>query len=135
MSEIKNENIIETSMDNLEPDLIQQQIIDLKLKLKDAKKRKKLEIKPIKEVIVKVKKEPIDKKTYMREYMREYSKKNKAVELARRNTCYYMKKYNIPEEFKSHFGLYTADCWKAIETMKKVKTNCPNLYPDIFKYI
>ena len=116
-------------------EIIKKQIEELKTKLRLAKKTKKEE-KPVKEIKVKkVKKTREEKQEYMRNYMRNYQKKNKEAELARRNTCYYLKKYDISDDFKNEFKIHTADAWKAIETMKRIKKNSPELYPLIFKYI
>jgi hypothetical protein len=71
----------------------------------------------------------------MRIYMREYKKKNMVQEQNRRNTGYYMKKFNIPDEFKKEFGVNTCRCYKAIEAMKHIKTDFPDMYPKLFKYI
>ncbi len=121
---------------------LQKQIEDLKNKLKSVKKAERNEAKKkakeeAKEVIVveKEKKEPVDRKTYMREYMRRYKEKNPVQEKNRRNTGYYVKKFNISKEFKEEFGVNTCKIHKAIEAMKHIKTNYPELYPKLFQYI
>ena len=116
-------------MANGESDDLLKQIEDLKNKLKSVKKAEKAEAKAEAKAeqnkIEKPKKEkkpPVDKKEYMRNYMREYKKKNMVQEQNRRNTGYYMKKFNIPDEFKKEFGVNTCKVWKAIEAMKHIKT-------------
>mgnify|MGYP003678455850 CR=1 FL=1 len=106
-------------------DTMKQQIEDIKKQID--------EVKPIK--VVKPQNKTADKAAYMKQYMREYTAKNKDRELARRNSCYYIKKYNIPKEFKQEFEIYTADCWKAITAIQNIKKNHPDLYPKLFKYI
>tara|TARA_R110000868_G_scaffold226719_1_gene479393 strand:- start:835 stop:1236 length:402 start_codon:yes stop_codon:yes gene_type:complete len=125
---------------DVESDEIKKQIDDLKNKLKTVKKAEKEAKKDIiiKEKIVKPKKEkkpPVDRTTYMREYMRQYKENNKTQEQNRRNTGYYMKKYDIPKEFKDEFGVNTCRCWKAIEAMKHIKKEFPDIYPKLFQYI
>ena len=136
---------IEIANVEVESSDIQRQIEDLKNKLKSVKKAeriaKKAEEKQAKvenvkeEKPKKEKKPPVDKTEYMRTYMREYKKKNMVQEQNRRNTGYYMKKYNIPQEFKDEFGVNTCRVWKAIESMKHIKSDFPEIYPKVFKYI
>ena len=108
---------------------IKKQIEDLKQQID--------EVKPIKVVKLqnKTANKTANKTEYMKQYMREYTAKNKDRELARRNSCYYIKKYNISKEFKQEFEIYTADCWKAISAIQNIKKNHPDLYPKLFKYI
>jgi hypothetical protein len=138
------ENIEIASVDT-ESDEIQKQIEDLKNKLKAVKKAERAELKKAEkekeekvEKVEKPKKEkkpPVDKKEYMRLYMREYKKRNMVQECNRRNSQYYMKKFNIPQEFKDEFGTSTCRAYKAIEAMKHIKTDFPDMYPKLFKYI
>lgn len=128
-------------------DEIQKQIEELKNKLKNVKKIERAEAKEekqiekekekteLKEKKKKEKKPPIDKREYMRNYMKEYKKRNMVQEQNRRNTGYYMKKYNIPQEFKDEFGVNTCKVWKAIEAMKHIKKEHADLYPKLFQYI
>ena len=83
----------------------------------------------------KEKKPPVDKREYMRNYMKIYKQRNMVQEQNRRNTGYYMKKFNIPQEFKDEFGVNTCRVFKAIEAMKHIKNDFPEIYPKIFKYI
>lgn len=134
-----------TDMVDIESSDIQKQIEDLKNKLKSVKKAERAEAKKAekeakveKEPVEKPKKEkkpPVDKTEYMRNYMRGYKKKNMVQEQNRRNTGYYMKKFNIPQEFKDEFGVNTCRAWKAIESMKHIKKDFPEIYPKLFKYI
>ena len=133
---------IEIANVEVESSDIQKQIADLKEKLKSIKKNERAEAKKAEkaekvkeEKPKKEKKPPVDKTEYMRTYMREYKKKNMVQEQNRRNTGYYMKKYNIPQEFKDEFGVNTCRVWKAIESMKHIKSDFPEIYPKLFKYI
>jgi hypothetical protein len=76
-----------------------------------------------------------DKKEYMRNYMKEYKAKNKDKQLARRNTSYYISKYNIDQEFVNKYGVYTAQIYKTMEDIKKIKNECPLFIEDITEYI
>lgn len=76
-----------------------------------------------------------DKKTYMRNYMKEYKQKNKDKQLARRNTSYYISKYNINESFVKKYGIYTAQIYKTFGDLKKIHKECPTFIEDISKYI
>ena len=133
---------IEIANVEAESDEIQKQIEDLKNKLKSVKKAeriaeriaKKAEDKE-KEPPKKEKKEPVDKKEYMRLYMRRYKQKNMVQECNRRNSQYYIKKFNIPQDFEDEFGTSTCRAWKAIEAMKHIKKDFPDMYPKLFKYI
>ena len=128
-------------------DEIQQQIEELKNKLKNVKKIEKAEAKQEKQIEKekekleekekkkREKKPRVDKKEYMRNYMRQYKQKNMVQEQNRRNTGYYMKKFNIPQEFKDEFGVNTCKVWKAIEAMKHIKTEHADIYPKLFQYI
>ena len=134
-------------MENKKSDELQKQIEELKEKLKSVKKIEKAEAKQEKQIEKEKekleekekkqqeKKQPVDKKEYMRNYMKLYKQKNPTKEKNRRNTGYYMKKYNIPQEFKDEFGVHTCKVWKAIEAMKHIKTEHADIYPKLFKYI
>jgi sRNA-binding protein len=133
-----------SDMENKKSDELQKQIEELKEKLKSVKKIERAEAKQEKQIEKekekeekpkKEKKPPIDKKEYMRNYMKQYKQKNPTKEKNRRNTGYYMKKYNIPQEFKNEFGVHTCKVWKAIEAMKHIKTEHADIYPKLFKYI
>lgn len=129
-----------SDMENKKSDELQKQIDELKEKLKSVKKIERAEAKKIEkeekeEKPKKEKKEPIDKKEYMRNYMKQYKQKNPTREKNRRNTGYYMKKYNIPQEFKDEFGVHTCKVFKAIEAMKHIKSEHADIYPKLFKYI
>lgn len=137
---------IEIAIVDGESDEIKKQIEDLKNKLKSVRKAEriakkaeekeaKVEKEPKIEKPKKEKKPPVDKTEYMRNYMREYKQRNAVKECNRRNTGYYMKKFNIPKEFKDEFGTATCRAWKAIESMKHIKSEFPDMYPKLFKYI
>jgi hypothetical protein len=76
-----------------------------------------------------------DKKEYMRNYMKIYKAKNKDTQLARRNTSYYISKYNIDQEFVNKYGIYTAQVYKTMEDIKKIKKECPSFIKDINEFI
>jgi hypothetical protein len=72
-----------------------------------------------------------DKKEYMRNYMKKYNKDNKNVQLYRRNTSYYVNKFNIPADYLDKYGVYTALMYKMTEDLKKIKNDCPVFLDDI----
>ena len=76
-----------------------------------------------------------DKKAYMRNYMKEYKAKNKDTQLARRNTSYYISKYSIDADFVKRYGIYTAQIFKTMGDIKKIKNECPLFINDICEYI
>ena len=120
-----------------ESDKVIKQINELKDKLKEVKKTekkmKKQETKKVKEP--KPKKTAEEQKEYMRNYMRQYGSKNREQEKNRRLTGYYVKKYQIPDDFKNEFNNITCKAWKTIECMKQIKNDHPDLYPKLFNYI
>jgi hypothetical protein len=76
-----------------------------------------------------------DKKTYMKEYMKEYNSKNKIEHYNRRNTSYYVKKFNIDNDFINKYGIYTASVYKCKEDLKKIKSDCPTFLKDMKDFI
>ena len=76
-----------------------------------------------------------DKKKYMREYMQQYQLKNKDTQLNRRNTSYYIKKFNIDKDFIDKYGIFTAVMYKCREDLKKIKNDCPMFIEDIKGFI
>ena len=77
-----------------------------------------------------------DKKAYMKKYMKVYNQTNKGDQLHRRNTSYYIKKFNIEKEFVDKYGIYTASMYKCFDTINKVKNDCPlNMLKNIKEYI
>lgn len=135
--------VVEMESKELESDKVLKQINDLKDKLKEVKKiEKKINrSKPKQPKEPKEPKQPKPKRTaeeqrlYMRKYMKEYTHKNKEIERSRRLTNYYIKKFNIPADFKNDFNTETCKAWKAINCMKEIKNEHPELYAKLFKYI
>ena len=76
-----------------------------------------------------------DKKAYMKEYMKEYNQKNSNGQHNRRNTSYYIKKFNIDKEFIDKYGIFTAAMYKCKEDLKKINTDCPMFLEDMREYI
>jgi len=76
-----------------------------------------------------------DKKTYMREYMKGYQLKNKEKQHARRNTSYYINRYNLSQEFVDTYGIDTANVYKCMEVIKKIENDCPQFLPNIKMFI
>ena len=74
-------------------------------------------------------------KTYMKSYMSSYNKKNKNAQLHRRNTSYYINKFNIDKDFVDKYGIYTASVYKCMEDIKKIKEDCPMFLNDIKKFV
>ena len=71
------------------------------------------------------KKPKFNKKEYMKAYMKEYNQKNSNVQYNRRNTAYYIKKFNIGKEFIDKYGIFTANLYKCTEDLKKISNDCP----------
>ena len=76
-----------------------------------------------------------DKKEYMRNYMKRYNQDHKQVQLHRRNTSYYVNKFNIPKEYLEKYGVYTAMMYKLTEDLKKMKNDCPMFLEDVKEII
>ena len=83
--------------------------------------------------------EKFDKKEYMKNYMRTYMNtynyKNKNAQLHRRNTTYYIKKFDIEKEFVDKYGIYTASVYKCMEDFKKIREECPMFLNDVKKFV
>tara|TARA_R110001632_G_scaffold45249_1_gene114963 strand:- start:1130 stop:1591 length:462 start_codon:yes stop_codon:yes gene_type:complete len=103
--------------------------------------------KPKKPKVIKYSKNPVgrpkkgfseqvfDKKAYMKEYMKDYNKKNSNGQHNRRNTTYYIKKFNIDKDFVETYGIFTANMYKCREDLKKIKTDCPMFLEDMKDFI
>ncbi len=76
-----------------------------------------------------------DKKEYMRKYMKRYNEDNKNIQLYRRNTSYYVNKFNIPKDYLEKYGVYTAMMYKMTEELKKMKNDCPMFLEDVKEII
>ena len=76
-----------------------------------------------------------NKKEYMKKYMKEYNKNNSNGQHNRRNTTYYINKFNIDKDFIKTYGIYTANMYKCREDLKKLKTDCPMFLEDIKDFI
>jgi hypothetical protein len=76
-----------------------------------------------------------DKKAYMREYMKGYQLKNKDKQHARRNTSYYINRYNLTQEFVDMYGINTANIYKCMEIIKKIEKECPQFLPNIKEFV
>ena len=76
-----------------------------------------------------------NKKEYMREYMKRYNADNKSGQLHRRNTSYYVRKFNIPKEVVDKYGIFTGCIFKCKEDIKKINQDCPLFIEDIKQYI
>ena len=76
-----------------------------------------------------------DKKAYMKNYMREYNSKNKKEQYNRRNTSYYVKRLNIPDDIIKKYGIYTAAVCKSKECLDSLNNDCPAFLEDIKEYI
>lgn len=72
-----------------------------------------------------------DQKAYMKAYMKKYNQDNKQVQLHRRNTSYYVNKFNIPKDYLDKYGVYTARMYKITEELKKFKEECPMFLEDV----
>jgi len=75
--------------------------------------------------------EKFSHKDYMREYMKRYNQDHKQVQLHRRNTSYYVNKFNIPKDYLEKYGVYTARMYKMTEELKKFKAECPMFLEDV----
>ncbi len=76
-----------------------------------------------------------DKKTYMRNYMKTYQARNPAEQQARRNTHYYIKKFNISQDFVDKYGVWTGHIYKTIEDINKINEECPSFIENIKEYL
>ena len=76
-----------------------------------------------------------DKKEYMRKYMKRYNQDNKNIQLYRRNTSYYVNKFNIPKDYLEKYGVYTAMMYKMTEDLKRMKNDCPMFLEDVKEVI
>jgi hypothetical protein len=76
-----------------------------------------------------------DQKAYMKAYMKRYNQDNKVAQLHRRNTSYYVNKFNIPKDYLDKYGIYTARMYKITEELKKFKAECPMFLEDVKEII
>mgnify|MGYP003670891543 FL=1 len=66
-----------------------------------------------------------DRKTYMREYMNSYYKKNHIIEKKRGLARYYKKTNNISDEDKTKYGNDLALIVKTFNSLDKILEQCP----------
>jgi hypothetical protein len=107
-------------------------------KLSEDKKKKpknKISVNPVGRPKKEVSEATFDKKAYMKQYMKEYNQKNKEGQHHRRNTSYYINRYNIDSDFVDKYGIYTACIYKTIEDLKLIHKDCPLFLKDIKDYI
>lgn len=83
----------------------------------------------------KTKQTPEERKAYQKEYMKQYHLKHRKTQIARRNTCYYVNKFNLPPEFAAKYGIYTCEIYKCQEAIKKMKEDCPEFLNDIKQFL
>jgi len=76
-----------------------------------------------------------DKKKYMKEYMKKYNDEHKEIQLNRRNTAYYIEKFNIEKEFSDKYGIYTGMIYKCMNDIKKINQYCPLFVKDIDDFV
>jgi hypothetical protein len=76
-----------------------------------------------------------DQKEYMKNYMKRYNQEHKQVQLHRRNTSYYVNKFNIPKDYLEKYGVYTARMYKMTEELKRFKEECPMFLEDVKEII
>ena len=67
--------------------------------------------------------------------MKEYNSKNKNEQYNRRNTSYYVKRFNIDDDFVAKYGIYTASVYKCRDYLQKISTDCPMFLEDMKEYI
>ena len=72
-----------------------------------------------------------DQKAYMKAYMKKYNQDNKVSQLHRRNTSYYVNKFNISRDYLDKYGVYTAMIYKVTQELKKIKKECPMFLEDM----
>jgi len=77
-----------------------------------------------------------DRKTYMRDYMNSYYKKNHILEKKRGLTRYYKKTNNVSDEDKTKYGNDLALIIKTFNCLDKVLEECPQHFDSILeKYL
>ena len=72
-----------------------------------------------------------DSKAYMKAYMKKYNQDHKVSQLHRRNTSYYVNKFNISRDYLDKYGVYTAMIYKVTQELKKIKKECPMFLEDV----
>lgn len=115
---VENEVINET-------DLLKKQLAELQEKLNTLEKpvEKRSRGRP--------KKEKTDRKEYLRNYMREYNKKNNEAQRKRFNNYYYLKKSDMDKSYIEKYGNHAYIVFKTREAVKQLKNDCPQFLSDI----
>lgn len=73
-----------------------------------------------------------DKKTYMREYMRNRYQQNSERACNERKAYYYKKKYNLEPEQVRKYGVHLHLIIKAKKLIDEIKSVCPQHLADIY---